>query len=466
MTAHSGPLLRSVPMRDLSPLGVDGDPVYRSHRQLTTTVRTRLGERCARLFARPEVDSDSQTISWHAPVEGTVRTWAELAPSEQAELHGAYTALQDELLDLGAELQTAGAEHRAKGRLAQVLDEAVNIPDASYLYFVDDQPVVAGWGFGGDGGQVDVRKLILPMAAPSPGVVPPAEAAPAHDATARRRWPAWLWPLLALLMLALLLGLLLTQCMRDEGTATGTAVTPTPSPSVVTPEPVHPTPTPVVPRDPTLNGDGGTTIIRGDGSTIGDGSGTTTGDHGEGADRVINPVDTTGPDGGGNSNDTSADDPNRTPEQPGPTPTLPENKNGPGESQVPGTAGPQPPNPLVLPPGGTPGIGFMSGIWRADTGLVDEDTGDPLKQRYQFGEDGTGTVQLDRLGGIACVGVAVAKRNPDGSIEIVERGEIKCPDGRSFQPSITHCISGPGGKALCRGQNQGGGPSYKVDITR
>ncbi|NKC14655.1 MAG: hypothetical protein GKR94_21460 [Gammaproteobacteria bacterium] len=109
---------------------------------------------------------------------------------------------------------------------------------------------------------------------------------------------------------------------------------------------------------------------------------------------------------------------------------------------------------------------FITGVWRAETGLVDRDTGQPLRQRYEFRDDGSGSVRLDRADGVACVGAARARRNPDGSVEIAEQGEIECPDGRAFQPSVTHCVNGPGGRAICRGKNLGGGPDYKVEITR
>ncbi|NKC14656.1 MAG: hypothetical protein GKR94_21465 [Gammaproteobacteria bacterium] len=275
MTVRSGPLLRSIPMRELNPLGVEGDPVYRSHRQLTTTVRARLGEHCAALFARPELDSDSRMIAWHAPMDGHVRSWNELAPDEQARLYGVYTALQDQLSDLSTQLQLSGEESRAQNRLAQVLDEAVNIPDASYLYFVDDQPVVAAWGFAGEAGQVDIRRLELPLAPPE-GVKEAAASVASAPVVARTTpWLRWLWLLPLLLLLGLLLGWLLTQCVNDKQAQIAEVPSPVVAPPS-SPRPVEPRPVAVPrPADPAAGvmqpvqpGDDGIRIIGHDGGTL------------------------------------------------------------------------------------------------------------------------------------------------------------------------------------------------------
>lgn len=158
------------------------------------------------------------------------------------------------------------------------------------------------------------------------------------------------------------------------------------------------------------------------------------------------------------------------PEQPQPETQQPDQpQQDPSQDQPqdqPGDNG----QPLDVPPPGSPnagngGVGFMQGSWKSDGGLVDEKTGRPLDQRYNFDDQGEGEVIIRQGDGTECRGSASATRTPDGGLRITENGPVACGDGSVYTPSVTDCKPSANGRTICTGTNPDGS-RYEVEVTR
>ena len=514
----SGPLLLTSHAGEYRPLGFGGEPVHGNYRKLAAVIESRLGPAAARYLARPEMHEASRSIGWHAIVDGPVRRWSELTPTEQANLGPVFESLQAKLQGLVHDLEAAGPSTRgAQENFGHALRLALRSPGMDNLFFVGAQPVLVLWGFEGTSGSSFDSLSFRPQVNRS---IPATEVA----VVAARPWWRWLLWLLGLLLLLLLLLFLLHSCLR----------VPVPLVDKFLPQSMAPVPeTPETPNSPngtTVVGPNGTTTVVPGGTATGTENGTVTVPGGEagtttgtttpgnegqapgttpGTEGTTNGVE---PDQGiqnqGNQNqnpetqtpndqnqadknqaDQNKENPNQTAQDKNKQNQVPQNQeqqnNQNSQNQPPNPQQPQnqtgqnqPPNPeanglnqptqsLKIPPPGSTGqsLGFLQGEWKSKSGLFDRATGKPLRQTHSFDNQGNGTVTIYRSDSSQCKGQAQAQLSGKGGLTIQDSGPITCPDGTSYAPSVTKCVQGSTGDATCTGVNKSGS-KYHVEIVR
>jgi len=224
----------AAPATGMAALTAFNRPVYESHEQLTAILRQRLGERHARIFARPTLANGR--IVWTTPAAGPIRAWSSLTPAERVPLEPARAALGKDIAGLAAQLARSGVNTR-EGNLGPLLQTAMEIPSGAHLFAVGEQPVLAFWGFRSPSGQAfDPFNEIIPIA----------------SAPSRSR--AWLWLLLLLLLALAAAGAWLfwhhqtvTPPPRPPPSPLKTTPLPPPPPP---PKPPPPPPPPRVPEPP------------------------------------------------------------------------------------------------------------------------------------------------------------------------------------------------------------------------
>jgi len=497
-------------------LGFGGEPVHGNYRKLATVIESRLGPAAARYLARPEMHEASRSIGWHATVDGPVRRWSELTPTEQASLGPVFESLQAKLQGLVRDLEAAGPSNRgAQESFGHALRLALRSPGMDNLFFV---------GFEGGTGSGFDSLTFRPQVNRS---LPATEVA----VVAARPWWRWLLWLLGLLLLLLLLLFLLHSCLRVPVPLVDKFLPQSLAPVPETPEAPNPAPngtTVVGPNGTTTVVPGGTATGTENGTvTVPGEAGTTTGTTTPGSEGVA-PGTTPGTEGTTNGTETQPDlgtqnqgnqnlgnqnqnpetqtpndqnqadknqadqnkeNPNQTaqdknkqnqepqnnqnaPNQP-PNPQQPQNQAEQNQVQQNQSANPeanglnQPTQGLKIPPPGSTGqnLGFLQGEWRSKSGLFDRATGKPLRQTYSFDNQGNGTVTIYRSDSSQCKGQAQAQLSGKGGLTIQDSGPIACPDGTSYAPSVTKCVQGSTGDATCTGVNKSGS-TYHVEIVR
>ncbi|MBU0725337.1 MAG: VWA domain-containing protein [Alphaproteobacteria bacterium] len=198
-------LIRTASPAGRRPLGVQGQQVIDSHRQIDAVLRSRLGAGHADLFARPERKTDGG-FDWYAAWSGTVQPLSDLPPEQRAP-HEADIAQKL------ADIRTLAAEQASRGgsgaTLSEMLERATQLADTSDAYLVEGRPVLTFWGF------VPEDPAHAPASFTPIGAVAKAEvAAPVAAALAAPAagWGGWWRWLLLLLLLILLLLLALKAC--------------------------------------------------------------------------------------------------------------------------------------------------------------------------------------------------------------------------------------------------------------
>ena len=440
------------------PLGAFGQPVYRSHLQLQTAVRQRLGKRYAEFFAVPRIDAQGTTVSWASPVEGEPVRWSDLSEEDQVthalDLQVMKSGFDAYLDDLRAQ-QVKDGDSSAARAFTAVLEQALRTPNDSHLYFLGDQPVATFWGFR----EEDRPPFEILTAAPAIVAKPAAPIEPVvAEATVPqpRRFPWWL----LLLLLLLLLVLALWWYWPDESTTVGDETPPAPAEQADEPttgEPPDPVEeSPVVELEP-VSVEGGDVVtsvgaVQGDGVLPDTGNGPGTGD-----ETILPADDAQVPDGltdaapSGSEPPADTGDEANTPqaiEPPLDDPPVP----GPGE-------------PPVIPEDAADGAaGFMRGVWQSDSGLVDSKTKQKLTQEYTFDNQGKGEAVIRRADGVVCRAPAAATMK-GGNLQVDELEHLACTDGSSFRRSRTVCTKGSSGSAECVGTDADGS-RFKVELNR
>lgn len=188
-------------------LGVHGQAVVDSYRQLTAILASRLSPRHAALFALPRIDPKGQRIDWYSAADGAMTPVTNLSPEAQAVLRQEADRLKADITDLSQTLIQGGGTGELVGRM---LTLALTTPSNDTLYQVGTQPVLTMWGHESEG-VVAAPTVAMP---PVPPAAQPAVAASmaATPAPARRGLSGWLLWLLPLLLLLLLLLLALKAC--------------------------------------------------------------------------------------------------------------------------------------------------------------------------------------------------------------------------------------------------------------
>jgi hypothetical protein len=501
----SGPLLVTSHAGTYRPLGFGGEPVHGNYRKLVAVIESRLGPAAARYLARPEMHEASRSIGWHATVDGPVRRWSELMPSEQANLGPIFEVLQARLQGLVRDLEAAGpSASGAQENFGHALRLALRSPGMDNLFFVGDQPVLALWGFEGGAGPGFDSLSFRPDTARG---LPATEVA---VVSTTRPWWRWLLWLLGLLLLLLMLLLVLHSCLRVPVPLVDKFL-----PQSLQPEPETPAaPNEATPNSTTILGPNSTTTVVPGGTITGPGNGpvvpggatgTVAPGTNEGAVPGATPDTTTGPQPGQESQDQGNQPP--APNEQNKAGQTEGDQNKAGQNQADQNKGNQanqdqkkqnqdqqsqdnqnsqnqPPQPqnqqpqtqpgnnpptegLKLPPPGGTGqnLGFLQGEWTSKSGLFDRATGKPLRQTYSFDKQGKGTVTIYRSDSTQCKGQAQAQLTGKGGLTIQDAGPITCPDGTSYAPSVTKCEQGKSGDATCTGVNKSGS-TYHVEIVR
>ena len=192
------------------PLGVRGEPLHNAAGQLRRVVRRRLGDESADLLADPQLHEDGKAIDWYAGWPGEVKRVADLEPLRRAAVLSQVDLILGDIGKLGRALGQASSKTGSaddSGVVGRSLLLAGRRPAESFVYLVNDKPVVVCWGY-----EMEGAPALLPPNLPR---VPepihrPVLAAPAvlPVTAARLVAPAgipWLRTLLAALPFLLLL---------------------------------------------------------------------------------------------------------------------------------------------------------------------------------------------------------------------------------------------------------------------
>src|SRR5580704_11673212 len=191
------------------PLGVRGEPLHNSAPQLRRVVRRRLGDGAADLLAEPQLHEDGKAIDWYASWAGVVQPLSALDPARQEEVLSDVERSLADIRRLGDQFAGAGPREDM-GLVGLSLQLAARAPADSFVFMVNDRPVIVCWGY-----EKEAAATLLPAVLPSPPPPSPAAHRPVLAAPAAvRALPAlrpastvipWARTLLAALPLLLLL---------------------------------------------------------------------------------------------------------------------------------------------------------------------------------------------------------------------------------------------------------------------
>ncbi len=208
----------------LQPLG---SAAQRSFELLTGTLRARLGEDYARLFAEPVAAEHGEQIDWHAPMPGRAVAFPDLDAGDRARLKA---ELAPRIAAIRAEAEALAASDAPEDqRLAEALDNAIEIPGEEMIYAVRGDngglhPVLVHWAWVRQERQA-VRGVLTAMiprpAAAGVGATLAGAAPVAAPAAGLAAWAGWWWLillgwLLLAALLAAILWLLIAPCGLDR----------------------------------------------------------------------------------------------------------------------------------------------------------------------------------------------------------------------------------------------------------
>ena len=210
----TGTLLRTGKLREFSPLGAVGNPVYLSASQLRSALRRRLGSQIADILAIPQRNEDGDTIDWYAPLSGPVVPWSAASPAERGRAKKQLLQIRKQIRETGEAMRED--ENGERQIFGQLLGLVTTFPNDSHVYLVNDRPVITFWGFQEMNAPPNSDPLLLLPEADERAASTPATSASGSEAEAPRgrRFPWW-W-LLALLLLLLLLLVALKMCSEDK----------------------------------------------------------------------------------------------------------------------------------------------------------------------------------------------------------------------------------------------------------
>lgn len=205
-----------------------GSAAQRSYELITDTLRSRIGEDAALIFAEPVATAKGASIEWYTMRSGLPVRLADLPPDEAGNLVRAVDETMARVLSLADELAAQKTEHGFW--LAEALRNATVLPDDGALWAMRTaagtlHPVVVNWGRRTDE-RGRVRGVLTTAAATVPERAAAAQApregaagvpglAAAADASGARSFVPWLlglgW-LLLMLLIALILWLMVAPC--------------------------------------------------------------------------------------------------------------------------------------------------------------------------------------------------------------------------------------------------------------
>lgn len=229
--------LANTSTQGLSPLGT---APQRSYELISGTVRDKLGERHAALFAEPVATQYGDRFDWYAVVSGKPVRLDALEEDDRAEVQADMDALVGDIRELGQTL--LDNSNPDEQRLGEALSNAVRYPSGDCVYVLisgdKKQPVVLNWAWVSDNqtavagdlsgteGATRAKKaatakagLIAASAAPVPPPVQP-HANRSHGRRLNLWWLLWFGWLLLLLLIAAILYFMIEACaLRIPGVA-------------------------------------------------------------------------------------------------------------------------------------------------------------------------------------------------------------------------------------------------------
>jgi hypothetical protein len=124
------------------PLDVQGRQLLAVHEQITTILKSRLGQAHGELFAKAKADA-SGAVQWSTNLTGDVLPASALPEEARARLQKRADRLLTDIRGLAEQMRSEGATGQVVG---QMLDRAAMLPAGDWLYSVGGQPVFAMWG--------------------------------------------------------------------------------------------------------------------------------------------------------------------------------------------------------------------------------------------------------------------------------------------------------------------------------
>lgn len=414
-------------------LGSADYPAYTLYNTIAEVIRQRLSPEAAALLAEPSFDDSSQEIDYIVSGEGDVRKLDTLTGTEKnlvLDKLSAYSKSIQALADSYLETQDAQAR-----RIGKNLLHALNIPHISYVYVIDGDPVLTGWGLQERDGREPFN--ISHSERFKEGLIKPAVAplAPEPENTHVFGIP---WRHLLLLLLALLLLMLLLSWLFSSEKSSASSSTP---PSVAKTNDhktiergggQHINPSHNI-SEPALSAPLRSSITKHEGVSL------------ETHDRGVPSEAPAGKDKmQGLTNPTASLD------LPGnPTPTLLDQWSD-----------------LVIPRTAIESrdMGFLEGDWISITDLVSELSREPLQINYSFNQQGLGTTTITRENGGQCTAPVEAEIKQDQRLYIQDQVFIDCEDDVYYPKSVVICEVDDKGKAICRGKQIDN--EFKVTLKR
>ncbi len=479
----AGIKLRTAAQADYTALGTEGSRLYSVSEQLRTALRRRLNARTADIFAIPRPSDRGDTIDWFAPMQGHVVPWSAASPEERQQA-------QEELMQVRARIQEYAAqmersENHQERHFGKLLEKAMFIPGEDHIYLVGGRPVLTCWGFASES-MARTGDIIphLITAAPRTGSALPV--APGVAVAAARKKPWWLLALLLLLLLGVLGWLIYRYFMPQVSFSLN-------PPAIETPVsgqrelPVKEAGD--APFHDSVNQAGGDVTVHDgtNGATVEGATVETGGQAGQGEKTAPaeSKPDAPATDGKGKAEDkappedkTSED---KTPHEdkpssedkapPPPEKSSPETKLETQEEKKPQAKTPEkespanPPKPLTIPPDATANgnTDFLNGHWKSHGGLMDQQTGKPIKVEYDF-KDGKGEAHVTRPDGTVCKGAVQPGMN-GGTLSIKGGGALGCADGTHYTAPDFTCGKSKNGNTTCQGLDTQG-QKYPVRINQ
>lgn len=451
MTTGTGALLRSGNIKDYTPLGEEGNPVYKWATQIRVTIKRKISSESTNVFAIPQPNENGDIIDWYAPESGPVIPWSSATREEKISAKEQLSHIQKKLNDSEAFNQNNKSDQSIFNRL---LGHIIQFPDDEHVYLVNGKPVLTFWGFVASDANVRPDPLAILTI---PELLNTTESIPTHAVPDRsvetlpvKRRFSWWW-LLALLALLLLLFFLLRSCEPDLAFP------------VLNNKDIEQVDRPELYREShrvTENVE--TSSVNGLNNTL------PSVDSSDSSSINEEPLSQEP------QNDkpaaTEADEPQteepesqeQTPEEPDskePPPEESENNQQASESpdeDQPASLNENPPlNPLAIPEQSDQQktMDFLNGRWQADSGLMDKQ-GRPVKLEYDF-KDGKGNVRIKRNDGTVCSGTVEASMK-NSELTFSDNEIIKCPSGRSYKPAKVKCKVNANNKTVCEGSYSGG----------
>lgn len=191
------------------------DGFQRNPDLIRSTLKEKLGQDYADLFAEPVSGRDGDTIDWYAPRYGQVTRLENLPQMKQASVHDALDRMLGEVDTLAASYEAS--ENRREAALGTALRNAMSIPGDHALWVVEYDgtlyPVMTEWGgepegAAAGGGVLKRKGSKLPRG----GAI--FASGPGLDSAANRHLGLIFWALWAIVILCffLILALLVAPC--------------------------------------------------------------------------------------------------------------------------------------------------------------------------------------------------------------------------------------------------------------